>query len=793
MASAIPELIESPKILAKLDEVRGVARRYVVLQGICQTVFWGFAVFWIGGLIDYLPVRAGASETPRNVRVLMLGVMVLGALWFLGVKLLPRLFTRLKDRSLALLIERHYPDFDNELITTVELTGERVEVSNLDAHSQMLGRVTQLASDHIDAVDPATLFNWRPLWTNAGTALLILVFTIGCAFGMPGWMSVWSQRLFGLSDVLWPRRAELRFDGVQIPTPTFTGQLSAERTNVLMEDSTVHVPLGTAALLQVSADTTAVETPEVCTLYYRATDGSSGRVNLRRVGADQDGWQPFILDGPPLDGLNQDLYFDVVGLDARLRDIRLSVVDPASISELNIATDYPDYLSDSLRDRPASEILKYRSGLRIPEGSKIRLEGTASTSLSLVQYVVNVPDVEHDGDEVHILDAKPDGSQFTVVLGGLMTSRIVEVRLFDQYGLPALEIPRYLLVVQEDTLPNVDVRLDGIGSAVTVNAQLPFTGSVQDDYGIQRVSVELLQEGSTPLDLELVVEDEEELSAMIDLRQLQEDGILALEPGNSISASVVATDFYDLTEEPHIGRGNPQPLMVVTPDQLLVILDRQELEQRQRLELIVSELTETRQLLVNIQSDLSLIAKHSENEKADESEAETASSETLGDQWRRAAVRAQQSVLQGDKSQQELSSLAARVDNLRKQLVNNRIDSYDRQERLQKKVYQPLRALLAGEYPVFVQQLQAMQVATAAGNSKSVDAPDPGSSISTVNESVLALDAVLLALDDITANMLDIESFNEIVDLFRGLLDDQDNLLEQTEQEQRQRLLDLLN
>ena len=40
--------------------------------------------------------------------------------------------------------------------------------------------------------------------------------------------------------------------------------------------------------------------------------------------------------------------------------------------------------------------------------------------------------------------------------------------------------------------------------------------------------------------------------------------------------------------------------------------------------------------------------------------------------------------------------------------------------------------------------------------------------------------------------MLDIESFNEIVDLVRGLLDDQDELIKETEETQKKRILELL-
>ena len=145
------------------------------------------------------------------------------------------------------------------------------------------------------------------------------------------------------------------------------------------------------------------------------------------------------------------------------------------------------------------------------------------------------------------------------------------------------------------------------------------------------------------------------------------------------------------------------------------------------------------------------------------------------------AIRAQQSVLQGDKSDQELLGVAISVENLWLQLQNNRIDSYDRQDRLREKVHKPLTAMLANEYPTLSESLARTQTAASSGNCRDQAA-----------ESRAALDVVLLQLASIKENMLKIESFNEIIDLVRGLLEDQEQLLEATEKKKQQSLFDLL-
>ncbi len=167
-----------------------------------------------------------------------------------------------------------------------------------------------------------------------------------------------------------------------------------------------------------------------------------------------------------------------------------------------------------------------------------------------------------------------------------------------------------------------------------------------------------------------------------------------------------------------------------------------------------------------------------------ESAAQKAATMDAAAQLRRIAMlRAQQAVLQGDKSQQELVSITLRIDGIRKQLVNNRIDSSeDRQGRLQEKVHQPLTVLLANDYEKLRTSLVTFQTAAMT---------DAGGG-AQARGAVAATDQVLIALEAIKANMLDIESFSEIVDLVRGLLDDQEKLLSETEKERKRRMLESL-
>lgn len=781
-------------IVRKLSAVARLIRNYLLIESALWIAIWCMVVFWLGGMLDYLPVTAGASETPRSVRMVILVVMGLGVLWILATRLFNRLFAPLPEKSLALLVERKYPELNNELMTAVELSQRPMEeISNPAAYQQMLARVRDSVSQRMAAVDPKALLNWQPIW-GAGIAFALgSVVMLIAALGMPTWMLQWCERLFALSDEPWPRRARLMVDGIQLQLPAFTGQLAAERILLPFDDGVARVPMGSAALLQISADTQADAVPEVCTFFYRGQDGTRGRANFRRMGAPTGDRQQFTLDGPPLDGLNHDLTFDVVGLDARLRDLNLQVIEPAIVTEVQLECRYPAYLVDSLSSRAAVERLPYRSGQRVPQGTQLNLLGKSSRKLRDVQYVVRGSANSAADSSLQIQSVAPTDDTFVIPLGELESSLVVEIRVRDEFGLSSDQIPRYLITMQEDSLPEVESRLEGIGIAVTPNAILPVRGTVRDDYGVHEVMLEMARNEDEPLKVPLQLTDDELLKSEVDLVKLAESGQLQLAPGMTLGLVVSARDRFDLQGKQHVGLGQPQQLAVVTPDKLGVILDRQELESRQRLELIISEVEQLRDALqdtvTTLSKDKSAIHPRASTPpwsslQVDASENKPLQPPEVADaalQLRRiAALRAQQAVLQGDKSEQELSSIALRVDSIRLQLINNRIDSTDRQSRLQEKVHQPLVALLEGPYKELQRRLLDLQTATSSQSGGERQA----------RESLESVNQVLRALEAIKANMLDIESYAEIVDLVRGLLDDQEKILSETEKQQKQRILD---
>ena len=88
-------------VVQLLDNLRSRIRWYVVLEGIAMLIVWLVLAFWVGMAVDYLPVLMGASEMPLEARRAFLAITLLGAFGVVYYYVLRRVFSPLRDSSLA--------------------------------------------------------------------------------------------------------------------------------------------------------------------------------------------------------------------------------------------------------------------------------------------------------------------------------------------------------------------------------------------------------------------------------------------------------------------------------------------------------------------------------------------------------------------------------------------------------------------------------------------------------------------------------------------------------------------
>jgi hypothetical protein len=822
-----------PQLRKLLTSLRGRVRRYIVADSLLALVAFIFAAFWIGLAIDFIPVRLGGTEMPRSARTVLLAAVGIALIVMIWRLLVGRLQRPLPDDSLALLVERHHPEIGGRLVTAVQLEqGGRMG----DAHAPaLLRRVHAEAAAAVGGVDSNRIFRWQPLIRKIWLVVPMVFATIAFAVVSPSAFGRAAGRLLLITDTPWPRQAALEMVGVELPIVGADEADAGPPKVVAFEDGVVRLPRGSSGTLRVLARAEGAIVPEVCTVYFITDGGIRGQANMRRVGRVTDGYQAFLLDGPPLAGLTESVSITVRGLDARLDNYRIEAVEPPALSRLQVVTTDPSYLRPIGQDGAATtRSVDYQAGLRVREGARAELRAKSSVPLGRVDARMLVGNSDAQTPPIKL---SADGTEFSLVLEDMRQPATIIVVPEDRDGISAQVPYRYFLGVVTDEKPEIELRLKGIGTAVTRNARLPIYGTAKDDYEIDKSfatlsvldkndAVAATDEEGEPVappagdqnvrrsvNLPIRGDRDGKFELTIDLRDLAEDkqsGLTIPEPGGAINVIGEASDRYDLDGRVHRATSQLYKLDIVTPENLLALLERRELALRSRLEQTIEETRQLRDSLGGLKPDLDDLAATNANDvqvpqpdgSAGEGPAgesgESGEGENETDRQRQIVrLRTQQIGLQAAKTSEELQGIATSLDDLLEEMGNNRVDSIDRSERIGGGVRDPLRAIVAGDLALLRSQISGIEKRIAGGDAKLADAggTQTGGTAVTADVAVAVETAenVLLQLTAVLEKMLDLESFNEILDMVRELIDSQEGLIEKTKKEQKTRVLDLFD
>src|SRR6059058_3315304 len=113
MASTYPDIALSPDLESLLAGLRWRIRLYIWAEGIALALIWLGVMFWFGLALDYLPVLISASEMPTGPRACLLIGNGIALAYILYRWIGRRVFVPLGDRSLALILERQFNNFDD--------------------------------------------------------------------------------------------------------------------------------------------------------------------------------------------------------------------------------------------------------------------------------------------------------------------------------------------------------------------------------------------------------------------------------------------------------------------------------------------------------------------------------------------------------------------------------------------------------------------------------------------------------------------------------------------------------
>jgi hypothetical protein len=749
-ASAIAGLA---RIRALIEAVRQQTRRWIWIESLALIGVAGAVVFFGTMAIDW------AVEPPAWVRLLLVALVLVGMVAMLWGKLWGRLAVPMGDATLASLLERGHDGFRDSLSTAVELTtGPGTEVDR-----GLLERTIDEAVAVVDDVEPARLFRRRRLVATALAGGLAVASIAGLAWLQPALADQWTRRMLLLDDTPWPRRTGLEAEGFP------AGVRKVAR--------------GADVDLRVRADANR-EVPEIVDLRTKPSRGGPWRTERMGIrGGVTDGAQAF---GHLLKGVGEDLDVEIRGGDARLRGLRLMVVDAPALSSLEAVATLPEYLGGGTRFLPPSRVLQ------VPRGSNVTIRFLATKALRAATVVAL-----DDGAETPLaetLDAPQDaiqrgaesaadGKVIAVELAAVDGDRTLVARFTDTDGLDNREPISVVVSAVPDEAPQVAVRMRGISTAVTPQARIPLIGVLSDDHALADATARIVVKDGATASLPVA-----RLKAGVPVVELTDDAPevvelepLALAPGAALSVQLVAHDGCTLGGGPNEGTSDAWSLDVVTPEALMAMLEAREILLRRRFESVVSDLALARERLAAGLEGRAVVGSGAGEGDGGEvgdgvapaavgDEGESHPGDPGAEGWPLESGRLAESA---SRAAGETGEIARDFLAIRGELDNNRMLTAELEGRLVGQIASPLAAIAADDLP---------GLATAV---RSAAATDRAAIIARA-------DVVLARMRTVLDKMMELESYNEVIELLRGVIRTQEEIRSETLRRQRQRAKEAL-
>jgi hypothetical protein len=736
----------APAITERLVLLRQRIRQYVWAEGVASVLAWLGAAFWISLGVDWF------FEPPPALRILVL-VVVAGVLATIIVRRIVRkVFVRFTVGNLAMLLERRFSHLDDCLLTAVVLSHRGRETSG--CNPCMLADTRREAARRMQSVSLGAVFNLQPLRQSILAAGLLVCSVFLCGVLLPASFGVWARRTLAFSNELWPRRVQLEIED-------FPG-------------GSRKVARGSDVEITVRAEARHHTIPPAVQIRFREEGGVRSRVMMERVGQVDPRNHPYQPFSYTRRSVLTPLRFDVLGGDAALRDLAIEVVDNPTISDWSLECAFPAYLARPPRILPVSGVMS------LLQGTRVTVHARSNKELVGVQVDTVIEEKAAAAPQViGVKELGPDRRSFTFTLPALNQDTSLLFTLSDVDGIKSREPIRLGLVAVADQAPQVAARLDGIGTAITPRARLAIIGRVSDDYGLDRLWFEYQIGQSDPKTSVLCTFDNRPAEFSLEGLAL-EVGDFQLRPGQKILVSVRAADGYNLGKTANVGSSERWLLDVVTPEQLRALLEARELVLRQRFESILQETTETRDLLARWQPAAAGPAPGAAPAEEPGEESVDSSPER---QLALQLLRVGRMITNCRKTAPETLGLADSFDDIRKQLINNRLETEELKERLGRGIAEPLRKIAKTLFPELERRLERLQTALERHSPRTAE---------DRQQARAQADVILLAMQKVLDRMLELESYHEAVEMLREVIKLQEQLHRQTELRQKEKLKDLL-
>ena len=790
-----------PEIHALLGSLRRRIRRYVALTGLGIVCVVCGVLFWFSLGIDAAWFSISLLELPRWVRAGFVLVAGAATLFTFLVYVVLRLSGRFGMKDLALVLERRFPELNDGLITAVEMASDP-ENEHTELTTSMLNRTVAQAADTSQTLDAHAVFERRPLRRTiiAASTMAASLVVLGVTNAQA--VQRWYRAFVRQDDVYWNRETALIARVVVQPGDHVRDFVLARGELVCKH------PRGADFSLIIETPNTTRpngaewKRPQRVRLDVTRGDGSRSRVYLPpsrdetfRYGIAQ---------------LQDSINIHIRGGDyASRRPYRVVVVDPPRVSHVDLECDYPQYTG--LNQTDARQLRMHGAQASLPVGTTFRLNvvcnkelagfrlrsdrfelaGTRSSGTITMLADADNPQREidfgtattHDRLQVgkrdfsvqFLLDRIAEGKPRSASVPPpgpirLEPDSTLNVYLEDTDGIVAASPVRLVINGTPDNPPTIHSELRGIGRTITRKAVIPVAGVVEDDYGIAKARFDFRVNDETAWRARPLRRPPHSRPRRLDLRRAEDELFelfevlpLDLTVGKKLTLTVYAEDGDNL-HGPNAAHGEMHSFTIVSNEELLSILFAREINLRRRFEQIIEELEDIREDLVLQRSRLS-----------DTTDAET-------DLVRAVAACAATALNGIRKGANETASIEDGFRGIRDEFVNNRVLATEIVERVGTSIVVPLQQIIADDFPEVDRRLGLFKLATDRGS-------DPSNPI---RASVQSLEILLSRMRQILDKMEDLQKIHEIFTFLKGIIDEQQGLIDATKSIEIRRLKERL-
>ncbi|MEQ8764917.1 MAG: DUF4175 family protein [Planctomycetota bacterium] len=447
------------------DDGRVLETRLAQLRQRLRRLYWGYGVATLVILVSLITIVSfGADyllDLPQGVRL----VFLVAALSAIAITVIRRLAYPLRkpltDDELALLLEKTHPELQARLISAVQLARHHGEWNESKA---LIEAVVAEGRQLADGVDLGRVLDARPVQRRTGIAAALILGAAGLLAFNSDLAGIWWQRFLG-SSIRWPQKTFLR-----LILPEDDPSLFVERRD---GEINIRVARGGALPLNVEVEGVIPESVDLVQQLITESGDDEPRLGLeKRLPMQRRGEREFQLRFRDL--IDSFVFHIEGGDDTDGERVRVDVIMPPEIEDIQVAYDYPDYTG--LENQTLDQ-----GNIDAPIGTRVTITARSTLPLEEATFVVDGQPVGPmkliDDEQVQYRMPIVGTAQYSFQLRG-------QNRLSNQkpgvYAIRAIKDQKPAVRLYSPSRVQIDA---------TPNAVVPLRAAVQDDYGVADIEL----------------------------------------------------------------------------------------------------------------------------------------------------------------------------------------------------------------------------------------------------------------------------------------------------------------